>query len=284
MKVLITGSAGMLGADMVTEFHRRGFTVTAMDHESLDITVLEDVRKAVLDHCPQVVVNCAAYTDVDKAESEPQQAYSVNGLGPRNLALACAETGASMVHISTDYIFEGIQSRPLGVLDSPRPINVYGASKLWGEQAVLGLLKSSYLIRTSWLFGLGGVNFVSKMINLGRSGKSIKVVADQFGCPTFTEDLARAVVDLVHTGCYGVYHVTNQNPTTWFSFAEFIFSECNYTVELLPCSTPEMDRPAKRPGFTVLDPFPLKETIGYLLPRWQDALCRYLAKKRGLEE
>lgn len=284
MKVLVTGSAGMLGADMVTEFHRRGYTVTAMDRYSLDITVFEDVRKAVLDHCPQVVVNCAAYTDVDKAESEPQQAYKVNGLGPRNLALACAETGASLVHISTDYIFDGIGKQSWGVFDSPQPINVYGASKLWGERAVLGLLKSSYLIRTSWLFGLGGVNFVSKMIDFGGSGKSIKVVDDQFGCPTFTEDLARAVVDLVHTGCCGVYHVTNQNPTTWHSFAESIFSACKYKVELIPCSTPEMNRPAKRPGFTVLDPFPLRETIGYLLPSWQDALCRYLAKKRGLGE
>lgn len=282
MKVLVTGAAGMLGREMVAEFHRRGFDVTAMDHAGLDITDLEKVRRVVGESMPQVVVNCAAYTDVDKAESEPDKAYLVNGLGPRNLALACAETGASLVQISTDYVFDGQHNRPLGVYDSPCPVNVYGASKLWGERAVLGLLKASYIIRTSWLFGPGGKNFVSKMLELAGLGKPIKVVADQFGCPTFTEDLARVVADLMQTRCYGIYHVTNQNPTTWFKFAETIFTTCRYTVELIPCSTREFKSDARRPGFTVLHPFPLQETIGYLPPPWEDALKRYLAKLGGM--
>jgi len=281
VKVLITGASGMLGTDMVAEFHRRGFAVAAMDRNSLDITVLEQVRRVVGDISPRIIVNCAAYTDVDKAESEPFKAYLVNGLGPRNLALACAEIGASLVQISSDYVFDGRLNRPWGVYDYPRPQNVYGASKLWGERAVLDLLKSSYLIRTSWLFGLGGENFVFKMLALGRSGKPIKVVNDQFGRPTYTEDLARAVADLVQTRCYGVYHVTNQNLTTWFKFAELIFIKCCQDVELIPCSTRDFKCNARRPGYTVLDPFPLQETIGYLLPRWEDALDRYLAKIRG---
>lgn len=283
MRVLITGAAGMLGRDMTNEFNRRGFDVMALDRQGLDITDLVSVRRVVKERGPQVVINCAGYTNVDRAESERQEAFLINGLGARNLALACGETGAALVQISSDYVFDGNGDRPYGVYDPPRPINVYGASKLWGEQAVLGLLKASYLIRTSWLFGLGGGNFVSTMINLGRAGKPVKVVDDQFGSPTFAEDLARAVFDLVQTECYGIYHITNQNSTTWFKFAETIFTKSKYAVDLIPCTTRETDRAAQRPGFTVLDPFPLKETIGYLLPRWEDALYRYLAKKGELE-
>lgn len=284
MKVLITGAAGMLGRDMTAEFQRRGFAVTALDRGDLDITVLEQVRGVVEDLSPGVVVNCAAYTDVEKAESEPLQAYKVNGLGPRNLALACARTGASLAHISTDYVFDGRRQSPLGVYDEPRPLNVYGASKLWGERAVQSVLKHGYLIRTSWLFGPGGNNFVSKILDLAGLGKPVQVVADQFGCPTFTGDLARAVADLVQTRCYGIYHITNQNQTTWFEFAASIISKCRLTVELVPCTTQEFRSKAPRPVFTVLDPFPLQETIGYLLPRWEDALDRYLAIIRGRDQ
>ncbi len=281
MRVLVTGAAGMLGRDMAAEFRGRGFAVTAMDRAGLDITVLEQVRGVFRDCNPQVVVNCAAYTDVEKAESEPAKAYSVNGLGPRNLALACAEVGAALAHISTDYVFDGRHRRPLGVYDAPCPLNVYGASKLWGERAVLSVLKAAYLIRTSWLFGSGGVNFVSKIIARAGLGQSIKVVADQSGCPTYTGDLARAAADLVQTRCYGIYHVTNQNPATWFEFAAAIISKCRLPVKLAPCGTQEFKSKVRRPGFTVLDPFPLRETIGYLPPRWEDALDLYLAKMRG---
>lgn len=283
MKVLITGAAGMLGQDVAVEFRRRGFHVIAMDRAMLDITCLEHVKRAIGGHSPGIVINCAAYTDVDGAESEPQMSFFINGLGPRNLALACRETGSVLVHISTDYVFSGDRERPYGVYDPTRPVNVYGASKLWGERAVLQLLKTCYLVRTSWLFGPGGKNFVSTMIKLGRAGKPVKVVDDQFGCPTFTEDLAMALADLVETGCYGIYHITNQNPTNWFGFAGAIFKNCNLSLNIIPCKTREMDRPAKRPAFSVLDSFPLKETIGYLLPGWDDALRRYLVKKGELK-
>lgn len=279
MTILVTGAAGMLGQDVVTEFQSRKYRVIAKDHLSLDITNLKHVYQVIDDYKPAIVVNCAAYTNVDGAESEPQRAYLINGLGPRNLALACKKCDAVLVQISTDYVFDGSQNCPYGVYDLTNPLNVYGASKLWGERAVQEILKSVYLIRTSWLFGLGGKNFVDTMIGLGQSKKSIKVVDDQFGCPTFTEDLARAVVDLVQTRCYGTYHITNQNPTTWLKFAETIFKKCNNLIKLIPCKTEKMDRPAQRPGFSVLDPFPLKETIGYLLPSWDDALSRYLIKR-----
>ncbi|WP_027364752.1 dTDP-4-dehydrorhamnose reductase [Desulfotruncus alcoholivorax] len=279
MTVFVTGAAGMLGQDVVAEFRSRQSKVIAKDHASLDITNLEHVEQAIGHYKPAIVVNCAAYTDVDRAESEPQKAYFINGLGPRNLALACQKNKAVLVHISTDYVFDGSQNRPYGVYDPTNPLNVYGASKLWGENAVREILKSFYLIRTSWLFGLNGKNFVDTMLRMGQSEKTIKVVDDQFGCPTFTEDLARAVADLVETGCYGTYHITNQNAVTWFGLAENIFKKCNNSIKLIPCKTKEMNRPAHRPGFSVLDPFPLKETIGYLLPGWEYALSRYLVKR-----
>lgn len=283
MKVLITGAAGMLGQDVVAEFHYRRFNVIAKDRLSLDITNLKQVKQIIKENSPHIVVNCAAYTDVDKAESEPQKAYLINGLGPRNLALACSESGSILVQISTDYVFGGNRNRPYGVYDTTWPLNVYGASKLWGERAVLSLLKSSYLVRTSWLFGWGGKNFVSTMNKLGQGIKPIKVVDDQFGCPTYTVDLARAIADLVETGCYGIYHVTNQNPTTWYGFAKAIMLNCNYSVEVIPCATREMNRPAQRSGYSVLDPFPLKETLGHLLSGWDDALNRYSAQGGNLK-
>lgn len=279
MTILVTGASGMLGQDVVAEFRARHAKVIAKDHLSLDITKLEHVIQVICRYKPAIVINCAAYTDVDGAESEPQKAYLINGLGPRNLALACRKIGAVMVQISTDYVFDGKQKHLYGIYDPANPLNIYGKSKLWGERAVQDILKSVYIIRTSWLFGLGGKNFVETMIGLGNKDKSIQVVDDQFGCPTFTEDLARAVADLVQTDCYGIYHITNQNPTSWFKFAETIFHKCNAQNKIIPCQTKEMDRPAKRPGFTVLDPFPMQETIGYLLPGWDNALSRYLAKR-----
>ncbi|SFG89888.1 dTDP-4-dehydrorhamnose reductase [Desulfotomaculum arcticum] len=283
MTVLVTGAAGMLGQDVVAEFRSRQRQVIAKDHLNLDITNLEQVQQAIDHYQPAIVVNCAAYTDVDRAEAEPQKAYLINGLGPRNLALACQKNKAVLVQISTDYVFDGSQNRPYGVYDPANPLNVYGASKLWGENAVREILKSFYLIRTSWLFGLHGKNFVDTMLRLGQSKRDIKVVDDQFGCPTFTEDLARAAADLVATGCYGTYHITNQNYSTWFGLAESIFKKCNSSIKLVACKTKEMNRPAPRPGFSVLDPFPLKETTGCLLPGWDDALSRYLAKRGKLK-
>lgn len=284
MRVLIAGGAGMLGQDVAVEFRRRGFHTIPMGRSRLDVTCLEQVKKVMGEHAPDIVINCAAYTDVDGAEKEREKSFLINGLGPRNLALACRETGSALVQISSDYVFAGDREQPYGVYDSTRPVNVYGAGKLWGERAVLQLLETCYLVRTSWLFGLGGKNFVSTMIKLGRAEKPVKVVDDQFGCPTFTEDLARALADLVQSGCYGIYHITNQNPTNWFDLAGAIFKNCNMPLNIVPCKTQEMGRPAKRPAFSVLDSFPLKETINYLLPGWEDALRRYLVKKGELKK
>jgi dTDP-4-dehydrorhamnose reductase len=266
----------MLGQAMVAEFTRWGDEVKPAGHSDLDITDLKAVKDALAALRPDLVVNCAAYTNVDRAESEPQLAMAVNALGPRNLALACSETGTALLHISTDYVFDGQKPGPYTIWDAPAPLNAYGASKLWGENYVRSLMTRYYVIRTSWLFGPGGKNFVTTMLELAGRGLPLRVVNDQHGCPTYTADLARACADLVRTGAFGIYHITNQEPTTWYRFAAEIFRNACLDVDLKPIPTKDFPRPAARPANSVLDPYPLKETLGYLLPPWQDALARYL--------
>ncbi|OAT85936.1 dTDP-4-dehydrorhamnose reductase [Desulfotomaculum copahuensis] len=268
----------MLGVDMTDQFRCRGAEVIALSRMELDITKLDAVRGVMRKYRPVLVINCAAYTNVDGAEDDFQRALLVNGLGPRNLALACREVDAVLVQVSTDYIFDGSKSVPYGVFDPPSPVNAYGRSKWWGEQAVAAAGGRFYIARTSWLFGRGGGNFVETMLRLGREKGAIRVVDDQRGCPTYTVDLARAVADLSATGCYGVYHVTNSGPATWYDFAAAIFAAAGMKVDLMPCATAAFPRPARRPANSVLDPFPLRETIGYLPPPWEDALKRYLSR------
>ena len=278
MKVLITGAKGMLGQDMVAEFQRRDYEVHAADHKALDITDIQAVRAAITALKPDIVVNCAAYTDVDKAESEPEVAMRVNGLGPRNLALACEATGAVLLHISTDYVFDGEKEGPYEIWDTPNPINVYGKSKLWGENYVRSLMHRYFIVRTSWLFGKGGRNFVTTMLELAKRGEPIRVVNDQRGCPTYTVDLARACVDLVESGCFGIYHVTNQGATTWYEFASTIFHASNVTVSVFePITSLQFMRPARRPKNSEMNLFPLGETIGTVPRGWMSALCEYVS-------
>ncbi|MGB9825275.1 MAG: dTDP-4-dehydrorhamnose reductase [Desulfofundulus sp.] len=278
-RVLVTGAAGMLGRAVVAEFRERGDEVLALSRQDLDITDLTAVRRALWQARPHVVVNCAAFTDVDGAEASREQAFLVNGLGPKNLALACRDVGASLVHISTDYIFDGRKGEPYEIYDTPNPLGNYGKSKLWGERTVAEVGGRYFIVRTSWLFGPGGRNFVETMLKIGREKGAVKVVNDQRGCPTYTVDLARAMADLVESGRYGTYHVTNSGVTTWYEFALTIFKLAGLAVEVSPCSTEEFPRPARRPPYSVLDPFPLKEAIGYLLPPWEDALKRYLKER-----
>lgn len=277
MRVVVTGAAGLLGRAVELEYAGRQAAVTALGRTELDVTNIEQVRGIIGAVKPEIVVNCAGYTNVDGAEVEARRAFLVNGLGPRNLAIACRENGAALVHVSTDYIFDGDKEDPYTVWDTPRPLNVYGKSKLWGEKALRIICDSYYLVRTSWLFGPGGNNFVTTMLRLGRREGKNKVVNDQKGSPTYTKDLARAIADLTESGCYGVYHVTNQGSTSWYDFAREIYKKCGFLVNLTPCTTQDFDRPARRPRYSVLDPFPLRETTGYLLPPWEDALTRYLA-------
>ncbi|PRR70669.1 dTDP-4-dehydrorhamnose reductase [Neomoorella humiferrea] len=282
-KFLITGAGGMLGQAVTREFQGRNHTVTALSHAWLDITDLAAVKQALVEYTPEVIINCAAYTKVDQAETDYEAAVQVNALGVRNLALACKETGAVLVHISTDYVFDGQKNEPWNIYDTRHPINAYGRSKYLGERFLETIAPRYYLVRTSWLFGPGGPNFVETILKLAREKETLTVVDDQWGCPTYTIDLARALAGLVASGCYGVYHITNQGATTWYRFAREILAAAGVKTNIKPVTTAAFPRPARRPAYSVLDPFPLKETIGYLLPPWQDALMRYFAERRNTD-
>ncbi|MCL6559732.1 MAG: dTDP-4-dehydrorhamnose reductase, partial [Firmicutes bacterium] len=237
MRVMVTGAAGMLGQAVVKEFAGRKAEVIPLNRSELDITDLGQVRRVVGSRKPEIVVNCAAYTSVDGAETEPYKAYLVNGLGPRNLAVACREAGAELVHISTDYVFDGSKPGPYSIFDEPRPLNIYGSSKLWGEKALSIVAGSCYLVRTSWLFGPGGNNFVTTILRIAQDQGKVRVVNDQTGCPTYTVDLARAIADLSVSGCYGIYNIKKQGGTKWYGFAEEIFSQKDLRVNLTSCNT-----------------------------------------------
>lgn len=280
MKVLVTGARGMLGTQVTLEYQRRGAEVYSLSRQDLDITNCEKVYRTIEKIKPEVIVNCAAYTNVDGAEEEKEKAFLINGLGPRYLALACRQNKAVLVHISTDYIFDGQSKRPYQIYDHPFPINVYGTSKLFGEASVREIGGRFFIARASWLFGSGGKNFVDTVLNLSREKDKLKVVNDQQGSPTYTVDLARALADLVASKAYGTYHVTNTGITTWYEFAQKIIDIAGYKSIIHPCQTKDFPRPALRPAFSAMDPFPIKQVIGYTLPTWEDAVERYIKEKQ----
>jgi len=280
MKALVTGSAGMLAHDLIPCLQGRGFEVIAPPEDKLDITNLSVVKAAVDNIKPELIVNCAAYTRVDDAEKEEQQALTVNGLAVQNLCVLCQAHDIPLVHFSTDYVFDGTKASPYTIYDETKPINAYGRSKLLGEKYMLWLLSKFYLIRTSWLFGLHGKNFIETMLELGKKQKQVSVVTDQRGCPTWTRHLAETTVALVETGRYGIYHVTNSEPTTWFDFTKEIFRLSGINTKVSPLTSEQYPRPAKRPLNGVLDPFPLKEVLGKEMPSWKEALKEYLQQRK----
>ena len=280
MRVLVTGAAGMLARDLVPGLQKRGHETLAPPEKDLDITRVEAVRRWASSFNPEMIINCAAYTKVDQAEREEHLANVINGLAVQNLCLVCQETGIPLVHFSTDYVFDGSKNGPYTIYDHPNPINAYGRTKLLGENYVLWLLNRFYLVRTSWLFGIHGPNFIETMLNLAKKQKQVSVVNDQRGCPTWTQHLSEAVVSLIESGRYGVYHATNSGPTTWFEYAREICRLAETGTEVLPITSEQFPMAATRPKNSVLDPFPLLEAIGREMPSWQDALEGYLRERR----
>jgi dTDP-4-dehydrorhamnose reductase len=278
MRVLVTGAAGMLAKDLVPCLQKRGHDVLAPPENDLDITRIDAIKRWTGNGSPEVVINCAAYTKVDQAEKEEHLASIINGVAVHNLCLVCQEAGIPLVHFSTDYVFDGTKMGPYTIYDHPHPINAYGRTKLLGEKYVLWLLNRFYLVRTSWLFGIHGPNFVETMLNLAK--KQVSVVSDQRGCPTWTQHLSEAVASLIESGRYGVYHATNSDPTTWFEYATEIFRLAGTGTEVLPITTDQFPTAATRPKNSVLDPFPLPEVMGKQMPTWQDALQQYLRERR----
>ena len=256
MKWLITGASGQLGLALQEELTERGLDFTGANSSELDITKPLNVNQIVDVIKPSIIINSAAWTDVDGAESKGSAAYSVNALGPQNLANAASKAGARLVQISTDYVFSGGASSPWSEKAAHNPQSVYGSTKSEGEKFVLSALPSnSYVVRTAWLYSSRGKNFAKRMANLALNQKSeVKVVNDQIGQPTFAEDLAKQIIELVLSEApAGIYHGTNSGQATWFEFAQAIFSIAGAdAARIIPVSTSEFPRPAKRPAYSVL--------------------------------
>jgi dTDP-4-dehydrorhamnose reductase len=275
MKIAITGSGGMLGQAVSPCLESRGHETIDLPKEDLDITHFEAVRQRLsgLKHL-DLVVHCAAYTKVDQAESEPGLAYLINGYGTENLAVVCNALDVPLLYASTDYVFDGEQSSPYTPWDATRPLSIYGKSKLAGEKAVMRHLTKFYIVRTSWLYGPHGKNFVETVLSLANNTSQLRIVSDQIGSPTCTLSLAEIISDLVATERWGVYHATDSGVTSWYEFAKAIVADL--PVEVTPIETTEMPRPATRPKYSVLDKTSLIQTIGREPPNWRESLNTYL--------
>ncbi len=278
MKILITGAKGQLAQEIVKIAEKRKHSIYAKSREELDITDFRKVSEAVSRLRPDLVINCAAYNDVDRAESEWREAFLVNGIGVKNLAIACENNKATIVHFSTDYVFNGEKRIPYTIADLPAPLNRYGESKLLGEQLLMAYTTRFYIIRVSWVFGSGRHSFPLKLMKWGEKEKKLRIVENQVSSPSYTEDIARAVMALVETDSFGLYHITNSGYCSRYRWAEFILKRVKWDGELEKASLNDFNTPAKRPEYSVLDNFPLKETIGYELPGWEDATERFLKK------
>lgn len=277
MKVLVTGSNSMLAQDLIPVLKERN-DVAAFSREDLDITGRGNVYEAIKSSAPDLVINCSAYTNVDKAEGEREKAFLINGIGVQNISLICSDGGIPLCHISTDYVFDGKKQTPYTPFDNTNPINVYGESKLAGERYIEWITNRFYIIRTSWLYGRGGNNFVSTMLRLAKEKTEITVVKDQAGSPTSTVSLSRAIDALIKTGAYGIYHFTDETGggISWHDFALEIMGLSGLKTKVVPITANEFPRPAKRPEYSVLDTETFSMATGYYPKNWRDSLRDYL--------
>ena len=290
MRILVTGFTGQLGYDVARECIKRGYEVIGSGAEAssecevpyrqMDITQADEVGRILEEIKPDAVVHCAAWTDVDGAEKAEnrEKVMAVNAYGTENIAKAVSAICAKMIYISSDYVFNGEGSEPWRPEDERAPLNVYGASKLAGERAAEKWVRKLFVVRTSWVFGINGKNFVKTMLRIGKQREEVRVVNDQVGSPAYTADLARLLVDMAETERYGVYHAANEGEyISWFDFCEEIYRQAGLKTKVIPVSTAEYGKNlAKRPLNSRMDKSKLKENGFSPLPAWQDALKRYL--------
>ena len=272
MKILATGATGQLGHDVCRVLLRRGIEHIGVGTADFDITNKESTQAFIGNYRPDAVIHCAAYTKVDLAEDEAESCMRVNAEGTRNIALACRACGAKMVYLSTDYVFPGTGSVPWEVDDPTGPLNVYGRSKLAGEQAVRELMERYFIVRTSWVIGAHGNNFVKTMLRLAETHDRLRVVDDQIGSPTFTADLAPLLCDMIETEKYGVYHATNEGFCSWAELAKAVFRLSGKAVTVEPVSTEEYGAKSLRPKNSRLSKCSLDEGGFTRLPCWEDSL------------
>lgn len=284
MKVLIVGANGMLGQAVSAEVSLAGIGFETTNSRELDIRDAYETKNVVSDVGADYVINCAAFTRVDDAEVEKNAAISVNALGAENLANSCKAAGSKLIHISTDYVFEGIGSEPYKESDVTNPLTVYGKSKLEGEKRILASGADSYILRTAWLYGAGGKNFVTAMIDLANRQGRISVVDDQIGQPTSTAQLAKGILSVLEVKpSFGIYNATCKGQTSWFHFAECIFQTLNFSdIDLVPVGSEQFLRPATRPGYSVLSSE--KWMANNLRPflDWESALTEFLTDNYGV--
>lgn len=276
MKVLITGSNGQLGTEVVLHLQHIGIDHRGFTKEEMDITSVEQVESKFADYMPDIVIHCAAFTAVDKAETEKELCYDINVTGTKNIAKMCKKYNAKLIYISTDYVFDGNGVRPFEVYDIPNPINYYGYSKYLGELEVKKHLDEFFIIRISWVFGEYGNNFVNTMIRLAETKKEISVVADQVGSPTFTYDLTKVLVEIMKTDKFGVYHITNEGFCSWYEFAIEIFKLTNNDITVNPLPASEYITAAKRPQNSRLSKAALYNSFNIKLDSWNSALRRFI--------
>lgn len=298
MKIWICGANGQLGTELQNVLNEgktdlgylplcyNDVDVVCTDSSEIDITNEEKVHAFARDNCFDLIVNCAAMTNVDGCEENEDEAYRINALGAQNLALAAQATSAKLVHISTDYVFSGDDHKEYIETDRANPQSAYGRTKLASEKLVLEACESSFIIRTAWLFGAHGPNFVVTILNLARKNGKITVVDDQCGNPTYAQDLAYELFCIAETNDYGIYHCTNSGTCSWFEFASAIVDDAGIDCEKVPCTTEQFKRPAKRPAYAPLRNKHLEDTIGDSMRPWQEALSAYLERlltKKGVE-
>lgn len=279
LKVLVTGVSGQLGFDIFSQLKSKGIECVGTNPQDFDITNEDEVFEYINKISPTVVVHCAAYTAVDNAQDEEELCRLINVNGSENIAKACAKLDAKILYISTDYVFDGEGIEPFETNSKTNPLNVYGKSKLDGEKAVLENCKNSFILRTSWVFGENGMNFVKTIIRLASERDKISVVNDQIGSPTYTKDLAVLICDMINTSKYGVYHATNEGYCTFAQFAKEIVKSSGYNTQVIEITSDEFGAKANRPKNSRLSKKSLDDAGFSRLPDWQDALYRFLNHK-----
>lgn len=275
MKILVIGSNGQLGSEIKSiASNYIKYSFTCVDVDELDITDLSEVEIFFMQNDYDYCINCAAFTAVDKSEEQLELASAVNICGPINLAEICKKNSIIFIHISTDFVFDGKKNYPYLENDIPQPLNVYGNTKLKGEEGIRKILHKYFIIRTSWLYSSYGNNFVKTMLRLSSERKSISVVNDQFGTPTYARDLALLLIKLIRdeNRDYGLYHYSNDGVTSWYEFANTIFQYAKINIDLQPITSKEYPLPAVRPKYTVLDNTKIKKCLGIKVPNWRESL------------
>ena len=287
MKLLVVGHQGQLGKDMMLRASASGFAAEGVDFPVLDITSEAGVAAAVGRYKPDAIINCAAYTAVDKCEQEEAAAFAVNAGGAKNLALAARKHGAKLVHISTDYVFDGTKKAPYVESDAPNPLSVYGKSKLAGEKLLLETYDRYFIFRIAWLYGTRGNNFLKTIRSRAQqrkgTGEPLRVVNDQIGTPTYTMHVCNQILSMVSGERFGLYHCTNEGQCSWFDFARAIVRAYAIPVDVVPCTTEEFPRPAPRPANSVLENERLKKLGMNIMPQWEKGLEEYLEEEKKMK-